>query len=157
MDTGSSCLSLPADLFYGLFRWIAPALRECSFDLDGGDPAAADADADADAEANASATAISGRRCHLPRGADAATLPALSFRVSQAGRLLTLPLEELLLPPQADGRREFCIRSQASTAANAPGKDEPSRDVPILLGTQVRLGLRVRVRVRVRHPARHAG
>ena len=38
MDTGSSCLSLPADLFYGLFRWISPALRECSFDLDGGDP-----------------------------------------------------------------------------------------------------------------------
>ena len=64
------------------------------------------------------------------------------YLLSQAGRLLTLPLEELLLPPQADGRREFCIRSQASTAANAPGKDEPSRDVPILLGTQVRLGVK---------------
>ena len=63
MDTGSSCLSLPADLFYGLFRWISPALRECSFNLDGGDHAHAAADADADAEANA--TAISGRRCRL--------------------------------------------------------------------------------------------
>ena len=80
MDTGSSCLSLPADLFYGLFRWISPALRECSFDLDGGDPdldggdpahahAAAAAAADAEAEANATATAISGRRCNLPRAA----------------------------------------------------------------------------------------
>ena len=57
MDTGSSCLSLPADLFYGLFRWISPALRECSFDLDGGDPAHADADADADADAEAEAKA----------------------------------------------------------------------------------------------------
>ena len=72
VDTGSSCLSLPADLFYGLFRWISPALRECSFNLDGGDPAhaaAAAAHADAEAEANATATAISGRRCHLPRAA----------------------------------------------------------------------------------------
>merc|ERR1740117_2308111 len=108
VDSGSSCLSLPADLFYGLFRWISPSLRECSFDLEGGDYA--DADADADADANASSTGITGRRCHLPRGADAAMLPALSFRVSQAGRLLTLPLEELLLPQQADDRREFCIR-----------------------------------------------
>ena len=84
VDSGSSCLSLPADLFYGLFRWISPSLRECSFDLEGGDYA--DADADADADANASSTGITGRRCHLPRGADAAMLPALSFRVSQAGR-----------------------------------------------------------------------
>merc|ERR1719424_851596 len=62
-------------------------------------------------------------------------LPALSFRVSQAGRLLTLPLEELLLPLQADGRREFCIRSHPRSAADA-GLDEPSREVPILLGSQ---------------------
>ena len=82
VDSGSSCLSLPADLFYGLFRWISPSLRECSFDLEGGDYA----NADADANTNASSTGISGRRCHLPRGADEATLPALSFRVSQAGR-----------------------------------------------------------------------
>jgi hypothetical protein len=73
----------------------------------------------------------------LPRGADAATLPALSFRVSQAGRLLTLPLEELLLPQRADGRREFCIRSYARSAA-AASPDGPNEEVPILLGTQAR-------------------
>ena len=61
----------------------------------------------------------------------------ISFRVSQAGRLLTLPLEELLLPQQADGRREFCIRSQArSSAVRDPKVDQPSREVPILLGSQ---------------------
>ena len=61
----------------------------------------------------------------------------ISFRVSQAGRLLTLPLEELLLPQQADGRREFCIRSHArSSAVRDPKVDQPSREVPILLGSQ---------------------
>lgn len=126
IDSGSSCLGLPSNVFYGLFRWIDPSLRQCSFDLHDGETSE-----EAEGGASGGTAYLSARRCYLPRGADPAALPSLSFRLSQTGALLHLPLSELLLPTDADGTREFCIRSHTSSTVSSE-----TRLIPILLGSQ---------------------
>ena len=135
IDSGSSCLGLPSNVFYGLFRWIDPSLRQCSFELHDGETSDEEAAGSGEGGASGGGASnnayLSARRCYLPRGADAASLPTLSFRLSQTGPLLRLPLSELLLPTDADGTREFCVRSHTSSTVSGE-----TRLIPILLGSQ---------------------
>jgi len=113
VDSGSSCLSLPDDIFDGLWGWV-PA--NCSLDT------------------SKSLGRSSFVRCYLQAGTEPSSLPVLSFRLEQHGRTLQLPLEDLLLPPDAHGAREFCIRSTHRTAHEAACPGACPSDLPILFG-----------------------
>mmetsp|Transcript_40927 Transcript_40927/g.99197 ORF Transcript_40927/g.99197 Transcript_40927/m.99197 type:complete len:504 (+) Transcript_40927:48-1559(+) len=114
VDTGSSCLSLPDDVFDAMWGWV-PA--NCT----------------SDSPPSPGTTTI--RRCYLLPSMDATKLPVLSFRLEQHGRTLQLPLEELLLPPDQNGAREFCVRSTHRTAADASCPEACPSSSPILIGT----------------------
>lgn len=77
------------------------------------------------------------RRCYLPRALDASGLPVLSFRLEQHGRTLHLPLDKLLLPPDEDGEREFCVRATHETASIASCPVRCPATMPILMGSMV--------------------
>ena len=126
VDTSASCLGLPAPIFTALFSWVAAA---CSGDgRHGGD----------------------GTRCRVQPDANGVlpTLPILTFRLSQHGPQLQLPLASLLLPA-ADGSdptaaRELCIRNLESDTYNA-GDAFPEERAHILLGTHVLSQFRVHI------------
>ena len=57
-----------------------------------------------------------------------------TFRLEEHGSTLHIPLDELLLPPDLDGRREFCVRSTHRTAKDASCPLSCPADQPILIG-----------------------
>ena len=117
VDTGASCLALPAELHDALFAWVG--VMNCTESAPTADQRRYDAPLHG-----------VGRRCWLPGGISPSTLPVLSFRLSQHAPQLQLPLEELLLPPVEDGSRELCIRVRASSSNHAPFQ------LPIIIGTK---------------------
>ena len=114
VDTGASCLALPAELHDALFAWVG--VVNCT------DSAPTD-------RYDAPLQGV-GRRCWLPAGISPSTLPLLSFRLSQHAPQLQLPLEELLLSPLEDGSRELCVRVRASSSNHVPFQ------LPIIIGTK---------------------
>lgn len=107
IDTATSCLSLPATMHDALFAWL-PGVN-CSNPND----------------------ITPSMRCRLPLDFHSSMLPVLSFRVSQHGGWMQVPLELLLLP-EGNGAQEFCVeRSPAATS-----RDEPF-ETPIVVGTQM--------------------
>ena len=73
VDTGSSCLTLPSDMFTSLLAW-SPNIH-CA-------PASPSEDA-RDLWAAVDPSHIPSRRCYLPAGLSAAALPVLTFSLSQ--------------------------------------------------------------------------
>jgi len=118
VDTGSSCLGLPSDVFEHMFNWL-PA--ECNFARPGAAVSSTD-----------EPRSLGLRTCWLPGNVSEGALPMLVFRLTQDAPLLQLPLEELLLPPAASGKREYCIRSQEMPAAG-----HLPTEVPLLFGSAV--------------------
>jgi len=80
VDTGSVCLSLPAEFYDTLMPWLQNV--QCA------------------------KVRTRGPRCQVQAGA---ILPTLVFRISEMGGLLYLPLKNLLLDPNSAGAQKLCI------------------------------------------------
>ncbi len=109
VDTGASCLGLPEPLFEALFAWVSVA--------------------------NCSTPRTPTSKCRVPASVPAASLPVLSFRLTQNAPQLQLPLEELLLPADpVDGARELCVLPLPAPGGETPPWSSPWPQ-PIILGT----------------------
>ena len=91
VDTGASCLQLPAEMFDALVSWL-PVICEAQ---DGFDP-------------YSFSSYGTSSVCYVDADLVADGLPTISFTVSADGAPLYLPLKSLLLA-EADGKQRLCI------------------------------------------------
>jgi hypothetical protein len=61
--------------------------------------------------------------CYVAGSQSPSSLPGLTFRLSEDGPPLLLPLGDLLLPPDADGRRPLCVIRYGGGAGVAAASD----------------------------------
>jgi len=104
VDTGSSCLGLPAEFFDMFMSWIPV---EC---------VAAQFPSDPDTS----------QVCYLTSAYKSTSLPTISFRLSEDGDYLYVPLENLLLPVvPPETRKRLCVHRGLSLSIYS-GQSTPS-------------------------------
>uniref|UniRef100_A0A7S0HVL5 Peptidase A1 domain-containing protein n=1 Tax=Hanusia phi TaxID=3032 RepID=A0A7S0HVL5_9CRYP len=107
VDTGAACLSLPQELFDMVLSWT-PALH-CvpelvpKFDF-------------TDCANSACTESKNLTICYLGEGSGEEDLPVLSFRMSEEGPLLYLPLSSLMINDRPSGKPRVCLNPTDSIA-----------------------------------------
>jgi len=107
VDTGASCLSLPEEFFQMVTAWV-PALECVSERVQGYD--------NTECKDSLCSEFNNLTICYLAEGASADDLPVLSFRLSEKGSELHLPLSGLIVNDRPSGRPRVCVNPADSIA-----------------------------------------